>query len=584
MAEVWNLKDILKGQTVEELEQELKNNVESFVAAREELSPEMSVRRFAELVKQYEFINSTMSQIYAYFNKQYYANTADQNAKASMTKYEQMATEMGNKMIFFGLWFMHLDDKDAKKFLEAEELAPYHYFLEGIRRDKPFTKTEEIEQIMSLKSLTGRGSFFDVYQIMTSRFSYDIDGKKDITKDEVASYVRHKNPSLREEAYKKIFVPFLENKGALSEIYKNIVLDWNNTGVKIRGHKEAISIRNWSNDIEDEAVAALIKVVRGNASLFHDFFKIKYDINKKKGAKYPYSRYHVYAPYEGGLDKTYDYETSKNMVLDTYKEFDQRFYEAAKIIFDKQHVHSHPQKNKRGGAFCAWIPKKVEPYILLNHDDTLNDVFTMMHEFGHGIHDIFTHGNVDLVAHPSLPMAETGSITGETILAHKLISTASNEEKIAILVQKMNDYFGTIIRQVYFVIFEQRAHELIQKGVTNDELDKEYMKLMKEQFGEMDMPEEFAQEWNYIPHIHETPFYCYAYAWGNLLALALYKLVDEQGQEGKDKIYRILSIGGSMSAKDALAEVGIDPKDESFWQKGFDVIREDLEQLKNLAQ
>lgn len=585
MVEVWNLKDILKGQTVEELERELHEQVEKFVAAREELSPDMNTQRFAELIKQYEYINSTMSQIYAYFNKQYYANTTDQQAKAAMTKYEQMATEMGNKMIFFGLWFMHLKDKDANKFLEAEELKEYAYFLESIRRDKPFTKTEEIEQIMSLKSVTGRGAFFDIYQIMTSDFSFDIADKKGVTKDELISFVRGKDAALREEAYQKIFVPYKENRHSLTEIYKNIVLDWNNTGVKIRGHPTAISIRNWSNDIEDKATEALINVVRRNVNLFHEYFKIKHELNKQAGADYSFSRYHLYAPYQEAPETKYDYETSKEIVLHAYKEFDQRFYDAAKIIFDKHHVHSHPQKNKRGGAFCAWISKKVEPYILLNHDDTLNDVFTMMHEFGHGIHDIFTHDNVDLVAHPSLPMAETGSITGETILARKMLAeTKDDKEKIAILVQKMNDYFATIIRQIYFVVFEQRAHELIQKGITVDELDAEYMNMLKEQFGEMDVPEEFAQEWHYIPHIHETPFYCYAYAWGNLLALALYKLVEEEGQTGKDKIHRILSIGGSMSAKDALAEIGIDPKDESFWQKGFDVIREDLENLKYLIR
>jgi oligoendopeptidase F len=401
----------------------------------------------------------------------------------------------------------------------------------------------------------------------------------------VRSFVHSKIPKDRKDAYDVLLGKFIENSNVLTELYKNIVMDWCNEGIKIRKHSSPISIRNISNDIEDKAVQALMNVVRKNSGIFAEYFKIKHKLNSDVGAKYDFSRYHLYAPYDIKISESYDYEKSKTLVFDTFKKFDERFYTAAKDIFDRKHVHSHPKQNKRGGAFCSSVSTDILPYLLLNHTDKLRDVFTMIHELGHGIHYTFSQVQTNFTYHASLPMAETASTFAEMLLADRMLKE-SKDDKIRqyILIQMLDNQYATIIRQIYFVIFEMYAHENIMKGATKEDLEKYYYSLLKEQFGSMKIPEIFRNEWNYIPHIHESPFYCYAYAWGNLLVLALFDMYKKDSKSFVEKYIKLLSYGGGKSPKDMLSEIGIDPADEKFWQRGFDTIKEEIKELKRLAK
>jgi len=580
----WNLNDLLNGRKPEELIKEAEEKLTMFVKSKEELSPRMKPERLLELIKLKEDIIMLIAAVETYYELRFYENTKDSEALAKMTKYQQFSTHASNEMLFFSLWFMSLKDEEAQRFITAPALREYTYYLELIRKQKPYTKTEEIERILALKSMTSGAAFADVYSVFTNGFTYEFKNKKGLTAEEIRKYVHSKQPAEREEAYTTLLTRYQENSVVLSEMYKNIVLDWYNEGVKIRGYKSPLSIRDAHNDIDDEAVRALLNVVRKNSKVFTEYFKLKYEINKARGEHYPYSRYHLYAPLAVEEEKTYSYEEAKKITLETYKAFDERFYEAAKSIFEAQHVHSHPQPNKRGGAFCEYLGRRTKPYILLNHTGTLRDVFTMMHEFGHGIHGIFAEQQPDLLHHAALPMAETASIFGEMLLAKKLLrESTSNEEKMIIIAHNLDDRYASIGRQAYFVLFEEQAHKMIVEGATKEELDEAYYNLLKEQFGDMEVPELFKHEWNYIPHIHETPFYCYAYAWGNLLVLSLFSLYEEEGASFIEKYVKLLSAGGSKSPQALLAELGINPKDESFWERGFDIIKKEIEELRAIA-
>ncbi len=583
MKETWNLNDILKGKEPDVIIEDIKAEVEKFKAFREELKPSLSVTRLKELLFEKEKIIVMSTRVQVYYYLKFYEKTDDSKTLGKLSFLNQLMTEMGNDMQFFSLWFMELSDDDANKYLNASELSAYNYYFVQIRELKPFTKDEATEKIINLKSITGRGAFSSLYEIFTGTFKYDFDGKKDLPQEEVTTYYESNDPKLREGAYNLILNKYGKESTIISEIYKNIVLDWHNEEVEIRGFKEPISKRNMNNDIDDVTVAAMLNVIKKNVSIFKDYFKIKYDMIKGQGQDYPFSRYHLYAHYETGEETKYSYEDSKELVLNTYREFDERFYTAAKEIFDAKHVHSHPQANKRGGAFCFSIDNEMTPYIMLNHSDTLTDLFTMMHEFGHGIHGVLSKKQINVLYDTSLAMAETASIFGEMTLANKMLEKITDpEEKKRLLLQQIDRQYATIGRQAYFIFFEQFAHENIKKGITKEELDKKYVELLEEQFGDMEIPKEFSHEWNYIPHIHNSPFYCYAYAWGNLMVLALYAQYKEKGKEFIDKYVEILSEGGGKSPADLLSMVGIDPSDETFWQGGFDIIKEELNQLKKL--
>ena len=232
------------------------------------------------------------------------------------------------------------------------------------------------------------------------------------------------------------------------------------------------------------------------------------------------------------------------------------------------------------------MTKDVAPYLLLNHTDSLRDVSTMIHELGHGIHDIFAgEKQTDLERHASLTICETASVFSEMMLAERLLKECSNNnEKKYVLTQSLDNQYATIVRQAYFVIFEIYAHDAIMKGATKEELDEQYYVLLKEQFGDMPIPEIFKHEWNYIPHIHESPFYCYAYAWGNLFVLALYDMYKKEGKPFIDKYVELLSAGGSDSPANLMKKLGIDAESEEFWQRGFNIIKEEVQELKKLVK
>jgi oligoendopeptidase F len=584
IGETWNLEPILEGKNFDEWMKIINSDVETFKNYRSVLNDKLKPPQLLEMIRLEEEIAVSVSRLEVYHYLKFYSNTKDPEALAKIGQLKQIDAQISNELIFLNLWFISISDDNAKRFLEAKELSAYKNHLRLIRKAKPYTKSEEIERIMQIKDVTGAGAYANLYQILTNSYSFEWHGKK-TSKEEVIAHYHSTYPELREEAYKLILSKYSEDSIMLSEIYKNVVTDWYNEGVKIRGHPTSISIRNHGNDISDKSVEIMLNVVRKNSKIFSEYFRLKHKLNNSAGQKYPNSRYHIYAPLAVGETKKYPYESSKNYVLETFKMFDKRFYDRALRIFNDRHVHSHPAPGKREGAFCYPITKNLTPYLMFNHTDTLRDMFTIAHELGHGVHDILSgEKQVDLERHAALAICETASVFGEMLLAERLLKESKDaNEKRYILVQQLDNQFATIIRQSYFVIFEIYAHDLIQKGVTKDVLDKQYYDLLKEQFGDMEIPELFKHEWNYVPHLHETPFYCYAYSWGNLFVLSLYDMYRKEGQAFIDKYVELLSAGGSDSPANVMKKLGANPESEEFWQRGFNIIKLEIEELKKVV-
>lgn len=296
------------------------------------------------------------------------------------------------------------------------------------------------------------------------------------------------------------------------------------------------------------------------------------------------ARYDIYTSYNE-KKKKYTYEEAKNMVFDAYKNYSDDMYNLAKKIIDSNHIDYEIRKNKMGGAYCMYITPRITPYVLLNYDGDIRDVFTLAHELGHGVHDLLTNEHSILTSHPPLTLAETASVFGEMLLFDNLMkNTKDNEIRKTLLLQKLDDTYATILRQIYFVLFEVEAHDAISKGADLDSLNNIYLKNLKEQFGNaVRIPDEFKYEWTSIPHIYHTPFYCYAYVFGNLLVSALYEMYKKDGRSFVPKYLKLLSYGGSEKPSKILEEIGIDVEDEKFWQGGFDLVKKMLNELKKLS-
>ncbi|MCF7871878.1 M3 family oligoendopeptidase [Candidatus Woesearchaeota archaeon] len=582
---IWDLSHLLNGLSKEEIEKNIMNLSSQIKGLRDSLSDDILPSDLLEIIRKKEALGVFMRRLNTHLSMRFSENTKDPDVLAYNVKLSQLFTDIQNDTMFFSLWFMNLSDSVATKLMNSNELKDYKYYLSRIREEKIHTMSEEVEKIINIKSETGGDVFADLYDLFTSSFRFEAFGKKDLVIEEITSNFQDYNPEIREEAYDVLLSKFKDESTIIAEMYKNIVVDWDNESLKIRNYDSPIQVRNKSNQVSDETVKALIDTVRKNVHVFQEYFKLKYELNKRLGDTYAYSRYHVYAPVKSSEEKNYSYEDAKSIVLELFKSFDEEFFLNAKKIFDMNHVHSHPAPYKRSGAFCSSPFPDMEPYILLNHTGKLRDVYTMAHEFGHGIHGIFASDQNFMNYDEPLVMAETASVFAEMLLTEKLLKDVSSDrEKIAILARQLHDEYATILRQVYFCVFEIFAHDNIKSGLTKDEIDKKYYALLKEQFGDMQIPEKFKHEWNYIPHIHHTPFYVYAYAWGNLMVLSLYKMYKEQGDAFIPKYKDILRAGGSDAPENILKRAGIDIASEGFWQKGMDQIKEQISLLKKLSE
>ncbi|NMJ87524.1 MAG: oligoendopeptidase F, partial [Thaumarchaeota archaeon] len=399
-------------------------------------------------------------------------------------------------------------------------------------------------------------------------------------KEKMLSLIRSSRPEERESTYKTLWEVYKKNSGVLGEIYQNIVIRWRDEGVSLRSYKSPISVRNVINNVDDVTVQALLKVCKSNAVVFQNYFREKAKIINVKKLR----RYDLYAPISVKTfnQKKFSYGKAVDTVIRTFEDFDLQFKKFSEKVFTEQHVDSVIRKGKRGGAFCYTVSPTITPYVLLNFGGVTNDVFTLAHEFGHAIHSMAAADKPIMVSQAPLPLAETASIFAEMLLNDRLVKNISKNEHKLLLAEEIDHLYATIMRQSYFTLFEIEAHDAITKNnVTIDKLSEMYLNNLKEQFGNsLHLSPDFKYEWLYIPHFYHTPFYCYAYSFGNLLVLSLYQQYKIEGKSFVPKYFNILAAGGTRKPEEMLKENGIDISKEEFWQKGFDYVVDKVQQLK----
>jgi len=539
---------------------------------RKLLTNNISRKDFMIYIKEIEQLRKDIEKLAIYSHLQFCADTNNQKAVAEMSQVENFLTKISNRLLFFNLWFKSLPKKKADELIS--ESGKYNYYFETIRKNKPYTLKENEEKIVNIKDNTGISALNNIYNIFTAKFEFEFQGKTH-TQEEMITYVRSEDPKIRKEAYQTLLAPFKQNKEVIGEIYKNIINDWREENVNLRGYKSPINVRNVINDIPDKAIEALLKVCDKNQHLFHEFFEIK---RKKLGLK-KLRRFDIYAPLKEEKE-IISYDKAVNLVLNTFEEFSPHFYDCAKKIIDNNHVHSKVQKGKRSGAFCCPSTTDHSPYVLLSYTGKYRDVSTLAHELGHGIHFILSSIQTEFTHDACLPLAETASIFSEMLLSEKVMKENPKLAK-EMLFTKLDDLYASIIRQTGFVNFEIKAHKMMQDGKTIDEMSAVYLEDLRKQLGDnIEVDEIFANEWTYIPHIFHTPFYCYAYAFGNLLTLALYEMYKEKGDDFVHKIIEMLAKGGSQSPIEITTAIGVDITSEEFWQKGFQVIEDMIKKIE----
>ena len=580
----WSLADLLpatEGPEFDRLLADLEVAVGELEASRDALSPDIPEESFLRLMALLEQIASLSQRLGYYGGLWFYADTQDQDALAYRGRMDKLLTGVQNRILFFELWWKGLGDGAAERLLAAS--GDNAYYLESLRRFKPHTLTEPEEKIINLKDVNGVEALVTIYDMITSDFvfKFEVDGEvKELTRDALAVYARDPRPEVRAAAYQELYRVYGEQSTVLAQIYQHVARDWSSENLSLRSFSSPISVRNLRNDIPDPVADTLLEVCRENASLFQRWFRLKASWLGMEKLR----RYDIYAPLSS-TDKTYPFGEAAELVLDTLNGFSPTLAGHARRVFADNHLDSEIRQRKSGGAFCASPLPAVTPWVLVNYAGKVGDVATLAHELGHAVHAQMAGDHSVLTFHSSLPMAETASVFVEMLLLDRLLAQEADPAlRRDILARFVDDAYATVIRQAYFVLFEREAHALIEEGKNTDYLAERYLANLTEQFGDaVEISDEFRWEWIIIPHIYQTPFYCYAYSFGQLLVLALYRQFETEGETFIPKYLKILAYGGSESPAKILEEAGIDMASAGFWQGGFDVIAGMIDELESLA-
>jgi len=580
----WSLNDLLPsgdGAAIDAEFEQIQKDVSAFAETNRPLLNEaISSETFLSIIHQIEAINRRAYHLYGYASLSFSADTQSQTAQTLMGRMQQFVAEMQNQLLFFELWWKQIDEQNAARLME--NTGDYLYWLEEMRHFKKYTLSEPEEKIINIKDVSGSRAINRLYDSITNRYTYKltIDGEeKELTRGELMVYVRQAAPELRAQAYQELYRVYGSDAPILGQIYQSLVRDWSNENIQLRGFASPISVRNLANDIPDEVVETLLDVCQRNSHVFQRYFRLKAHWLGMERLR----RYDVYAPVAKS-DKTYSFADAAQMVFGSFNEFDPEFAQLADRVFAQNHLDSEVRKGKRGGAFCSTVDPKITPWVLLNYQGRADDVATMAHELGHAIHAMLASDHSLFTFHSSLPLAETASTFGEMMLVDRLLRDETDENvRRDILFRQVDDAYATIQRQSFFALFEREAHRMVGENASIDDLAEAYLANLRTQFGDsVEVSDEFRWEWISIPHIFGTPFYVYAYSFGQLLVFSLYQQFKQEGEAFKPRYRKILSTGGSKSPAEVLSEAGIDMRDPAFWQGGFDVIANLVAQLEAL--
>jgi len=618
----WDLSELLPAPTEEVIARrfaELEAALREFEACRETLAAgpsRMSPQQLLAILRRYEAITEQTSLLANYGSLWFNSDTGNQEAITFRNRVRQAVTAATNRILFFTLWWKGLTDDEAQALLppaphapaapaaSAElpaaappetaapetagaapilspvRLADYRHFLLELRRLSPYTLDEKSEQIINIKDDNGIGAVMTLYSMLTNRleFTLEVDGEtKRLTRDALAGYAHSTQPALRAAAYRELYRVFADEATILGQIYVNVVRDWHEEAVGLRGYPSAIAVRNTDNDIPDRAVDVLLEVARANAPVFQRYFRLKagwLGLDRLR-------RYDIYAPLASS-ERKIPYQEAARSVLETFGEFDARLAGLAERVLAEHHLDGEIRKGKRAGAFCATVLPRLTPWVLVNYTGRVRDVTTLAHELGHAVHSMLAEDHSILTQHASLPLAETASVFAEMLITDRLLREEPDPlARRDLLASAVDDVYATVLRQSYFVLYELEAHQAILAGRSLEDLNEIYLANLAEQYGDSVLvAPEFRYEWLSIPHIYQTPFYCYAYSFGQLLVLALYRRYQEQGAAFKPGYLKLLGYGGSARPEAILAEVGIDMTDRRFWQGGFDLVRQRIDELE----
>ena len=542
----------------------------------------LSAQALLEALRAYEALQEALAKPQLYAHLLFAADSENDEIKRLSMKSSEFGNEMGRELLFFDLEIMQMEEEPFHLLADDTLLLPFRHFLQVLRKFKSHTLSEREESLLSQKSLTGVQAFCRLFDEVSAslRYTLEIEGEmREMTGEEVLALLHHPDAGLRERAFGTFLKRHEEHEILFSAVFNNVALD-HSQELELRNYGHPMEPTNMGNEIPTPVVESLMQVSEANYPLAQEYFRLKAQLLGMPRLK----NSDVYAPLSDS-GRQYSFDEARSMVVEAYRGFSGEFAQMADSFFQDRRVDVLPRPGKSGGAFCMGMTPSLNPYLLLNFTGNLRDVSTIAHEVGHGIHFMLAQRQTMLNYHPPLPLAETASVFGEMLLTRQLLEKETdNAVKRSLLCAKIEDIIATTFRQNVLTRFEEKMHLERKNGLlTANQLCDLWWEENGKLYGDaVQMIEPYRFGWSYISHFIHARFYCYSYTCAELLVLSLYQRYLKQ-RESFIPIYRdILADGGSKSPADTLAPAGIVMSDPGFWQDGYDLLRDLIEELKKL--
>lgn len=579
----WDLSDLYASSSDPQLAKDkvaVLKEADAFAAKYKGRIAGLSVNEFKEMLQEYEALQDKGGKIGSFAYLQWSTDTGNTDYGKLVQEANELGSEINQRLVFLDVEWLKVPDEEAQKLIEAPELEFYKHYLESSRRYKDHVLNEEQEQILSAKSVTGRSAWVRFFDETLGQAKFELDGKE-YSEQEVLSKLHESDRELRIRAHASLTKKFKELGHPLTFVFNTLLAD-KSTNDKLREYPSWITSRNLSNETDDETVDALVNAVTSQYPLVQRYYKLK---AKLLGLNEMFD-YDRYAPILQN-EATINWESAKDMVLESYSEFHPKMGEITNEFFEKNWIDAAIKQGKRGGAYSASTVPSVHPYVFMNFDGKIRDVQTLAHELGHGVHQYLSRQQGPLQAGTPLTTAETASVFGEMLVFQNLLKELSDpKEKLALIIGKIDDTIATVFRQISMNRFENSMHTARREEgeLTTERFSELWMEQQKALYGDaVTLTDEYGIWWSYIPHFLHTPGYVYAYAFGELLVLALYEEFTQRPDGFADRYMELLSAGGSEWPHDLVAKMGLDIRDPEFWNKGLASFEKMVEEAEELA-
>jgi oligoendopeptidase F len=584
---VWNLNDLYPGIDSPELKRDLERADADCAAFEKDFKGRLAALAAApgapgllEAVKRYEMIGDVLGRIGSYSGLLH----AGDSTNAAITKFygdmSERITSAYSHLLFFDLELNRIDDTVLDAAMNDGPLGHYRPWIEDVRKEKPYQLEDRIEQLFHEKSLTGYSAWNRQYDDTIAALRFKIGGK-DISIEPALNLMQDSDGKKRKEAAQALAKTFKANLRPFTLITNTLAKD-KEISDRWRGFKDVADARHLSNRVEPEVVEALVSAVRAAyPKLSHRYYALKAKWFGKKSLPY----WDRNAPLPKVEQRTIPWDTARATVLDAYGKFSPKMADVADGFFTKNWIDAPVRAGKQPGAFAHPTVPSAHPYVLLNYQGKPRDVMTLAHELGHGVHQVLAAPNGPLMAPTPLTLAETASVFGEMLTFKKLLAgTTDKKQRKAMLAAKVEDMINTVVRQIAFYSFERKVHLERRNGeLTSDKLCELWMSVQSESLGPaIELKEGYETFWTYIPHFIHSPFYVYAYAFGDCLVNSLYAVYEKSNEGFAERYLAMLAAGGTKHHSELLKPFGLDATDPKFWDGGLSVIAALISELEAL--